>query len=88
MQIVATNLIAQSSTPEGVLPYVVGGFFLLFGLFAFAFWLWNIIDCLKHETSEGNQKLIWILIMFFLSWIGAVIHFFFRRPRRPSLQTS
>lgn len=48
----------------------------------FAFWIWTIVDCATNESSEGNNKLIWILIILFTGWIGALIYFFVRRPQR------
>lgn len=46
------------------------------------FWIWSIIDCATKEPSEGNDKLIWILIIIFLNGLGALIYFFARRPKR------
>lgn len=48
----------------------------------FAFWLWMLIDCLKHEKSEGNDKLIWVLVIIFGHWLGALVYFFVRRAER------
>ena len=60
-------------------------FFLLFfvlGLVGTAFWIWMIIDCAIKEPSDGNDKLIWILILIFTHWVGALIYFLVRRPKR------
>jgi type VI protein secretion system component VasK len=48
----------------------------------FAFWLWMLIDCLTHEKDEGNQKLLWALVIIFTTWIGALIYFFVRKNQR------
>ena len=48
----------------------------------FVFWLWMLIDCLTKESSDGNDKLIWGIVIFFGSLIGAAIYFFVRRPER------
>ena len=55
---------------------------MVFGLVALAFWIWMLVDCLKHEPSEGNDKLIWVLVIVLANWIGALIYFFVRRPER------
>ncbi|MBD1919355.1 PLDc N-terminal domain-containing protein [Leptolyngbya sp. FACHB-60] len=55
------------------------GFFALLG---FLFWLWVLIDCATHESSDGNTKIVWVLIILFANGIGALIYFFFRRPQR------
>ena len=41
-----------------------------------------LIDCLTKEPSEGNDKLIWAMIIFFGSILGALIYLFVRRPER------
>ena len=46
------------------------------------FWVWMIIDCATKEPSEGNDKIIWILVIVLASWIGALIYYFVRRPER------
>ena len=81
------HLIAQSSG---------SGAEALFGLFfcgimivsfvlsiaALAFWVWMLIDCAANEPSEGNDKVIWILVIVLTGAIGGLIYFFVRRPQR------
>ena len=45
-------------------------------------WIWAIVDCATKEPAEGNDKIVWILIIVLGHWIGALIYFFVRRPRR------
>jgi hypothetical protein len=55
------------------------------GLVAIAinvFWVWMLVECLMKESSEGNDKVIWALVIVFLSVLGAAIYFFVRRPER------
>lgn len=52
------------------------------GLAALVFWIWMLIDCATNEPSEGNDKIIWIIIIVFTNWIGALIYFLVRRPER------
>ena len=49
---------------------------------SFAIWIWMLIDCITKEPSEGNDKLIWILVIVFTGVIGAAIYYFVRRPER------
>ena len=41
-----------------------------------------IVDCAKNEKSEGNEKIVWILVIVLAGWIGALIYLFARRPTR------
>jgi hypothetical protein len=46
------------------------------------FWIMTIIDCAVKEPSEGSDKVVWLLIIIFLNWVGALIYRFVRRPQR------
>ena len=46
------------------------------------FWVFMIIECATKEATSGNDKLIWILIVIFTHWIGALLYYFVRRPQR------
>ncbi|HTS16172.1 MAG TPA: PLD nuclease N-terminal domain-containing protein [Verrucomicrobiae bacterium] len=71
-------------------PELSGALFFLFfvydgmclgGALLFAFWIWMIADCAQHEPP-GNDKIVWLLIVILLNWIGAVVYFFARRRDR------
>ncbi len=53
-----------------------------FGLAALALWIWVLVDCITKEPSGSNEKIMWILIIVFTTWIGALIYYFVRRPQR------
>lgn len=61
-------------------------FFIVFAVVIFlgicGFWLWSLIDCATKEPDNGNNKLVWILIIIFAGPIGSVIYCIVRRPRR------
>ena len=51
------------------------------GMLLFAFWIWMIVDCAQNEPP-GNDKIVWIIIVITLNWIGALIYYFARRRDR------
>jgi hypothetical protein len=55
---------------------------LLLGLLAFLFWLRALIDCATKESSEGNTKVVWVIIIVFTNIVGALIYWLVRRPQR------
>ena len=67
-------------TIDGNILYILP-FFLLAALAAI-FWIWMLVECLTQESSEGNDKLAWTLVILLTNFIGAVIYFFVRRPSR------
>jgi len=50
--------------------------------------MWMLIDCVKRESNEDNNKLIWVLVIL-LAPFGSLIYFFVRKisrsPSPPSL---
>ena len=54
-------------------------------LLAFVFWVWMLVDCATKESSQGNDKIIWILVIIFTHWLGALIYYLVRRPERKRL---
>lgn len=60
-----------------LLPFVL----LLIGLLGFIFWLRMLIDAATKETDSAN-KLLWVLIIVFLNFLGALIYRFARKAPR------
>lgn len=46
------------------------------------YWIRVLIDCASNEASTGNDKIIWLLIIFFGGLLGALLYVFVRRPQR------
>jgi hypothetical protein len=65
---------------------VVGLLFLLFwialGLLACVFWIWMLIDAITNNGLSGTEKIVWVLVIIFLHFLGALIYFFVGRSRR------
>jgi len=68
---------------------IVGGlfglFFMLiagfFALAAFVFWIWMLIHAVTNKGISDGEKIAWVLVIFFLHFIGALIYFFIGRPK-------
>jgi hypothetical protein len=52
------------------------------GLLLTIFWIWMLIDAISNEPAEGNDKLIWIIVIVLTQALGAAIYYFIRRPER------
>jgi hypothetical protein len=59
--------------------WLVGG---AVGLAGLALWIWMLVEVLTRETDEGNNRLIWALVIVFTHWIGALIYLLVRRQER------
>ncbi|MHB1156329.1 MAG: PLDc N-terminal domain-containing protein [Phycisphaerales bacterium] len=64
------------------LPCLIFPVFGLIALAGFALWIWMLIDCATNEPSEGNDKVVWILVIALVGPIGALIYFLARRGER------
>ena len=53
--------------------FMVAGF--LVAIAFFAFWIWMIVDTAKRKFRNDLEKLIWLLVIIFASWIGAIVYF-------------
>ncbi|MEO0077791.1 MAG: PLDc N-terminal domain-containing protein [candidate division WOR-3 bacterium] len=58
---------------------VFGG---MVGLGLFAIWVWALVEVLRFETDENNQRLMWGLIVGLTYALGALIYLIVRRPER------
>jgi hypothetical protein len=71
---------------EMVIMFNLFGFFPIgfngIAVFATLFWIWVLVDCITKESSEGNDKVAWVLIILFVPLIGALLYYFVRRPER------
>ncbi|HEX3797308.1 MAG TPA: PLDc N-terminal domain-containing protein [Verrucomicrobiae bacterium] len=70
-----------------LVPMAVGLLFPLVLLaliaFAFVFWIWMLVDCIRNENISGTERVIWALVIFFTHCLGALIYFFVGRSRSP-----
>lgn len=44
------------------------------------FWIYMLIDCSTKEPDE--DKMMWIIIILAANWIGALIYYYYQRPKR------
>ena len=53
--------------------FVVG--FVVFVL-PTVFWIAEIVDVLKRDFYEPNNKIVWVLVVILLHFLGSVIYYF------------
>jgi len=51
------------------------------GLLACIFWIWMLIHALTNKGLDSIEKLIWVLVIFFLHFLGALLYFLIGRPK-------
>jgi hypothetical protein len=77
-------LLAQQSSGAGNGVVFAGGAFLMLAIglliVASIFWIWMLIDCLVSSLPP-LEKLVWLVIIFFLHLLGAIIYFIVGRRK-------
>jgi len=64
------------------IPFLMVFLFFGIGIIGTIFWIWMLVDCAMKEPSQGNDKLIWVIIILFTHLLGGLLYFFVRRPQR------
>lgn len=69
----------------GIISGAFGLFFMLaagvLGLLIFAFWIWMLIHAITNKGLTDTEKIIWVLVVIFLHFIGALLYFFLGKPK-------
>jgi hypothetical protein len=79
--LVLLALVVSMFLGEPINAFVI--FVLLFaGIFGLLVWVATLADCAINEPSQGNEKIVWIIIIVFTHILGAVLYLLLRRPRR------
>ena len=61
----------------------IGFLFICFFIFIpTAVWIWAIVDAAKSEFKDGNTKIVWVLIIVLLPFIGTILYFAIGRGQR------
>ena len=45
-------------------------------LLASIFWLWMLVDAAMNPRLSDTEKIVWVLIVLFTHFVGAVVYFF------------
>ena len=71
-------MIALISGIVHLIGALIGG---VIGLLCFAFWLWMLIHAITNKGLSDGEKILWVLVIIFLPFVGSVIYFFIGREK-------
>ncbi|MGD9969909.1 MAG: SHOCT domain-containing protein [Sulfuricurvum sp.] len=59
-------------------------FLLLIGFALVAVWVWALIDILKSKFKEDLMQIVWLLVVFFLPFLGVILYLLVGRSMKIS----
>jgi hypothetical protein len=62
-------------------------FFILLFLATCVFWIWMLISAIQNQGLTGTERVIWVLVIFFLHFLGAFLYLLLGRPKRLNQST-
>jgi len=65
----------------GAIAVMAGLIGIVLGLAGFLFWLWMLIHAITNNGIDGAEKIVWVLVIIFLPFVGSLIYFFIGRPK-------
>jgi len=67
----------------GIFFIVVVLVLIVLAILTTIFWIWMLIDCLTNNYVNPDNKLLWVILIFFTHIVGALVYFFaVRLPQR------
>jgi hypothetical protein len=61
-----------------ILPFGIG----LFALLCLVMWVYALVDIIKSRFSDENTKIVWILIVILIPFLGTILYFVLGREQR------
>ncbi len=69
----------------GIVSGVVGIILFLFAgllsLACFAFWLWMLVHAIGNKGLSDGERIVWVLVVIFLPFLGSILYFFIGKPK-------
>jgi hypothetical protein len=50
-------------------------FLVALGILAFIFWILMLVNAITNSRLNGTEKIVWVLVIIFLHFLGALIYF-------------
>lgn len=66
---------------SGFLGFALVMFLAAIALSLFVFWIWMLIDAIKNPGLSSTERIVWVLVIIFLHWLGALVYFLAGRRR-------
>ncbi len=79
-------MIAMFNLGGGEILLLLMMFFLVpLAIAATVFWIWMLVHAVTNRGLTDVEKVMWVLIILFVHFIGALIYFFVGRPKQKTV---
>ena len=88
---IAQNLAANTDAVGAAFGGAAIIFTIIMGFVAFiaivlsilttVFWIWMLIDAAQRDFDDPNNKILWIILLILLGFIGAIVYYFVIRKK-------
>ena len=66
-------------------PFIAlfAGVVAIVAILVLIFWIWMLVDCAKRKFKNDVEKIIWIIVIVLLHWIGSLVYFIVIKSLNP-----
>lgn len=65
---------AAATTAAAGIGIVMILFWVVFFGVGFIFWIWALIDVIRRQFPNQNDKTVWLIVVILLYWVGAIVY--------------
>jgi len=51
-------------------------------------WLWSVVEVAKHKTEDPFDRIVWLIIILALNFVGTLLYVFFAGSQRSNTKAS
>jgi hypothetical protein len=56
-------------------------FWVVAGGLGLVLFLWALIDCIRREFTNPNDKILWLVLIILIGWIGPILYLIIGRKK-------
>lgn len=56
-------------------------FWLVFGGLGLVLFLWALIDCIRRDFPNSNDKVLWLVLIILIGWLGPILYLIIGRKK-------
>ena len=62
-------------------------FLVLISVALFVLWIWMLIHAITNQGLRDTEKVLWVILIILLPFLGPILYFFIGRPKKSASGT-